>query len=298
MAGKTSKFMVGLFVIVGVVCAVIIIIWVGATKYFEKGNMYVTYFDESVQGLQADSTVKYRGVEVGRVAKIRVAPDNRLIAVVMKVNLKDDLPKNTVSQLKVAGITGMVFVELDRRKPDEPDQSPRLHFPSEYPVIPSRPSEVQKILAGVNVMVEKFNQVDFKGISEQLKSTASEIEVFFKGKKMEAILANLEATTASLKNTSQRVDKVMASGSIEDVLAEAKGALKGTRTLVSGVTDQVQGLKLKETVAKSQAIASEFKAISENLRQSTETLESFLSRINDRPSDLLFGKPPKPRFNE
>ncbi len=87
MAGKTSKFMVGLFVSLGIILTVVAIIWVGATKYFEKGNRYVAYFDESVQGLQRDSIVKYRGVDVGRVERIGVAPDNKLISVVMKVNL-------------------------------------------------------------------------------------------------------------------------------------------------------------------------------------------------------------------
>ena len=117
MAGKTSKFMVGLFVSLGIIIIVVAIIWVGATKYFEKGNLYVTYFNESVQGLQKDSIVKYRGVEVGRVEQISVAPDNHLIAVVMKINLRDkNLPQTTIAQLKMAGITGMVFVELDRQK--------------------------------------------------------------------------------------------------------------------------------------------------------------------------------------
>ena len=46
MAGKTSKFMVGLFVSLGVVLTVVAIIWVGATKYFGKGNLYGTCFDE------------------------------------------------------------------------------------------------------------------------------------------------------------------------------------------------------------------------------------------------------------
>ena len=117
MAGKTSKFMVGLFVSLGIIIIVVAIIWVGATKYFEKGNRYVTYFNESVQGLQKDSIVKYRGVEVGRVEQISVAPDNHLIAVVMKINLRDkNLPQTTIAQLKMAGITGMVFVESGSAK--------------------------------------------------------------------------------------------------------------------------------------------------------------------------------------
>jgi phospholipid/cholesterol/gamma-HCH transport system substrate-binding protein len=278
MAGKTSKFMVGLFVSLGMVLGVSAIIWIGATKYFEKGNRYVTFFDESVQGLQKDSTVKYRGVEVGRVEQIAVAPDNRLISVTMKINLKDNLPKDAVSQLKVAGITGLVFVELDRRKTGEPDESPKLTFPAEYPVIPSRPSEIAKIMAGVNMVVEKFNQVDTKGIFDQLKSTAGEIEIFFRGKKMEAILSNIEATSTNLKSISGRMDKLTSTQTLDQILTE--------------------GLNLRGAVGKMQNITTEVRSTSENLRQASETLDSFMGRIKDRPSDLLFGKPPAKRFNE
>ncbi len=305
MAGKTSKFMVGLFVTLGIILTVVAIIWVGATKYFEKGNRYVTYFDESVQGLQKDSIVKYRGVDVGRVEKIGVAPDNRLIAVVMKINLREDLPHTAISQLKVAGITGMVFVELDRQKKGEAEHSPKLSFPTEYPVIPSRPSEIAKIMGGVGSVVDKFNQIDTQGVFNQFKSTAAQIEIFFKGKDMEVILANVKALTANLKNTSERIDKMIAAGKLEDIMAdtraalmEARKALIETKSLMVTVQDEVRALNLRETMGKTKAIASEVKATSENLRQASETLDSFMERINDRPPDLLFGKPPKKRFNE
>jgi len=298
MAGKTSKFMVGLFVSLGIILTVVAIIWVGATKYFEKGNRYVAYFDESVQGLQKDSIVKYRGVDVGRVERIGVAPDNKLISVVMKVNLREDLPKTTIAQLKVAGITGMVFVELDRQKKGEAELSPKISFPSEYPVIPSRPGEIAKIMAGVNTAVGNLNQIDTRGISDQLKSTAAQIEIFFKGKDMEIILANVKALTANLKNSSERIDKMIAAGRLEDVVVEAREALKGTQALLTKVQEEIGALNIREAMGKTQAIATEVKAVSENLRQTSETLDSFMERINDRPSDLLFGKPPKKRFNE
>jgi phospholipid/cholesterol/gamma-HCH transport system substrate-binding protein len=298
MAGKTSKFMVGLFVALGIILTVVAIIWIGATKYFEKGNRYVTYFDESVQGLQMDSIVKYRGVEVGRVEQIRVAPDNHLIAVVMKVNLRDNLPKTTIAQLKVAGITGMVFVELDRQNKGEAEKSPKISFPSEYPIIPSRPSEIAKIMAGVSTVVDKFSSMDTRGIFDQVKDTVAQIEIFFRGKDMEAIIGNVKALTGNLKNSSERVDKLLAAGRLDDVLLEASGALKEAHTLLASVQEELKGLNIRETLGKTQAIASEVKALSENLRQTSETLDSLVGRINDRPSDLLFGKPPKKRFNE
>jgi len=298
MAGKTSKFMVGLFVTLGIIITVVAIIWVGATKYFEKGDRYITYFDESVQGLQKDSIVKYRGVEVGRVEQIRVAPDNKLIGVIMKVSLRDNLSQTTITQLKVAGITGMVFVELDRQKKGEAEQSPKLSFPSEYPVIPSRPSEIAKIMGGVTAVVDKISQVDTRGIFDQVKSTAAQIEIFFRGKDMEAIIANVKGLTANLKNSSERIDKLLAAGRMDEVMVEARDALKEARALLASVQEEMKGLNLREALGKTQAIAREVKATSENLRETTETLEGFVGRINDRPSDLLFGQPPKKRFNE
>jgi phospholipid/cholesterol/gamma-HCH transport system substrate-binding protein len=299
MARKTSKFMVGLFTTLGVILGVIAIIWIGASNYFEKGARYVTYFDESVQGLQKDSAVKYRGVEVGRVEAIRVSPDNKLIAVILKIKLKDeDLTRTAVAQLKVAGITGLVFVELDRKQPGVPDQSPKLTFPAEYPVIASRPSEIQKIMTGVNAVVEKFNEADTKGAVEQIKSTASEIQILLKGKRLEAILANLEAATKDLKDITGRVDKTVAAGKFEDVLVEAAASMKEARTLLTGVREEIRAMNLPDTIGKTRAIAAEVGATSENLRRTSEVLESFMSRVNDRPPDLLFGKPPKGRFNE
>jgi phospholipid/cholesterol/gamma-HCH transport system substrate-binding protein len=298
MARKTSKFMVGLFTTIGVVIGVIAIIWVGASHYFEKGTRYVTYFDESVQGLQKDSGVKYRGVEVGRVETIRVAPDNKVIAVVMKINMKDDLTKTLVSQLKVAGITGLVFVELDRKQPGEPDKSPKVTFPSEYPVIASKPSEIQKIVSGVNVLVDKFNQVDTRGIFDQFKSTAAEVEIFFRGPRMDAILKKLEGTLANSEAITGQVDKIIATGSLEQMLVEAKDAVKEAKVLLAGVREEMKALNLPDTLGKTRAIAAEVGATSENLRRTSENLEAFMGRVNDRPSDLIFGKPPKGRFNE
>lgn len=291
MAKKTANFMLGLFVILGFFLGVSAIIWVGATSFFQTGQTYITYFDESVQGLQSDSNVKYRGVDVGRVEKIRVAPDNKLIGVAIKVNLRDNLAANTVAQLKAAGITGIMFIELDRRKPDEPDLSPKLNFPSEYPVIPTRPSELQRILSKIDVVMAKMEQIDTQGISDQLKFTGKAVEDFFQGKEMQKILVKLGAAAANLDDLTRRMDKIIAGGTVEDVLTESRETLKVMRTLLAGVKEELHAMKLPE-------IGRETETTIANLRRASEELDKFLERIADRPPDLLFGKPPKKRWNE
>jgi phospholipid/cholesterol/gamma-HCH transport system substrate-binding protein len=291
MAPKTTNFMLGLFVILGFFLGVGAIIWVGASSFFQEGQTYVAYFDESVQGLQGDSSVKYRGVDVGRVEKIRVAPDTRLIAVVMKISLKDDLTNTTVAQLKAAGITGVMFIELDRRKPEEPDLSPKLTFPSEFPVIPSRPSEMRRILPQIDGLVAKIDQIDTQGISNQLKITGKAVEDFFQGQEMKTILVKLGSTTTNLDKITQRVDKMIATGRLEEVLIDSRETLKSMRTLLAGVQQELQAMKLPE-------IAREAEDTTANLRRATDTLEKFLERIYERPPDLPLGKPPKKSWNE
>jgi phospholipid/cholesterol/gamma-HCH transport system substrate-binding protein len=320
MARRTSKFMIGLFVTIGILIGTVAVVWLGASKYFEKGKTYVTYFDESVQGLQLDSDVKYRGVEAGRVERIRVAPDNRLVEVVMKINLRGKLEREYVAQLKAAGITGIVFVELDRKEPDKPDLSPKITFASEYPIISSQPSDVKQLLSGIENVIQSLNKIDTQGISDQIKSTLKVLESVVAsvnnvvgsvekavgtGKLEEAIMEvkntllkvqnfvsdvqkelqamNLEKTGTNLENATARLDKIMNSGEIEAALVEVKDAAKKMNQLVEGLDK------------RSLAITNNIRGTSENLKRASESLEILIDRVYASPSDLLFGEPPPPR---
>ena len=222
MARRVSTFAIGLFVTIGIIVGVSAIVWIGATQYFERGTMYVTYFDESVQGLQKDSSVKYRGVDVGRIVEIRVAPDNKLIEVLMKINLMDKLESNTTAELKAVGITGIVFVELDRQQPEAIKLAPKISFASEYPVIPSKPSETKQILSGINDIIDKINEVDFQGLSDRIKAAAQSADDFLAGSQTKKIMANMESSTAVLDRSMKRLEKIMSEGNLEGALAEAR----------------------------------------------------------------------------
>ena len=303
MVRKVSSRALGIFVTAGALLGVAAVIWVGASKYFEKGARFVTYFDESVQGLQRDSAVKYRGVDVGRVEEIRVAPDNRLIEVVMKIRLRDDVEKDTVASLKVAGITGIVFVELDRRDPDEPDLSPRLAFASEYPIIPSKPSQIRQIFSGIDEILEKIRQVDLEGISKSVTRSAKAAEDLLSGPRTQKVVANLESISANLDLTAARVEKITAEGRLEGIAGEARAALAEARSLIAETRDEIKALRLAETAEKanravdhlartSRTTARDVQVMSDNLRRASETLERLLERLESNPSDLLFGSSP------
>ena len=303
MVRHVSSRALGLFVTVGVILGVVAIIWVGASKYFEKGDRYVTYFNESVQGLQQDSAVKYRGVDVGRVEVIRVAPDNRLIEVVMKIRLKDEVEKNSVAYLRVVGITGIVFIELDQRDPEEPDLSPRIDFASEYPIIPSKPSQLRQIFSGIDEIVEKIKQVDLEGLSKSITHSAKAAEDLLAGPRTQKVLANLESISVNLDQTMARVEKITAEGNLEGIVGETRAALVEARSLIAVTRDELKTLRLAETAEKTNRIvdtlsrtsrttARDLQVMSDNMKRSSETLERLVERLESNPSDLIFSKPP------
>ena len=60
MASQGTKFAVGLFITCGMITAILAVIWFGMSRYLVEGQYYAVYFNESVQGLQKDSPVKYQ----------------------------------------------------------------------------------------------------------------------------------------------------------------------------------------------------------------------------------------------
>ncbi|MFZ2087444.1 MAG: MlaD family protein [Desulfobaccales bacterium] len=306
MAKPSGKyFIVGLFVTLAFLITAAVIIWVSASKFFEKGSVYVTFFNESVQGLSKDSEVKYQGVTVGRVQEIRIAPDNKTVAVYMMVNLRDDLPKKVVAQLNMAGITGMMFVNLVPRLAGEPDLSPKISFATEYPVIPSKPSEISQILTGIRDVVETVKSADLDGTIKEIKAAAAGIKNLMEGKDVKNLIAQADQAAGYLKDALKKVDKLMAAGKLDNVLAEARNALvearnafKGVGALADGVKADVSAAKIPETAKKARLTLDEAKALMDRLKRTSETLDLLVERLYQRPPDVLFGKAPKARFNE
>ena len=76
MEPKVNYTLVGLFVALLGTALMAGVLWLSRTDYRGVYDRYYTYMTESVSGLSADSAVKYRGVDVGRVKEIVLNPKN------------------------------------------------------------------------------------------------------------------------------------------------------------------------------------------------------------------------------
>jgi phospholipid/cholesterol/gamma-HCH transport system substrate-binding protein len=318
MASQKTKFVVGLFLVCGIGIALLAFIWLGMSRYFEKGRFYVTYFNESVQGLDKDSPVKYRGVAVGRVHSISVAPDSKLVKVVLKIETGMGLDTNMVAQLRSVGITGSVFIELDQKKRDEPDRSPPLSFPSEYPIVASKPSELGEILRGIDDILNKIKAVDLEGISAKVKSNLDTIETAVQEANVKGLSRKVERSLDQLNQIldGQQWDKIMASTQ-ETIRAANEFFVRGNATLTHAenafaqargiLADKEQAIRealenINKVIEKSASLTTgadetfshmrqNLLVSAQNLERASENLNRFLEVLADQPSQLVFGEP-------
>ena len=316
MAKRKTKFIVGLFVATGMGIALVAIIWLGMSRVFEKGRFYAVYFDESVQGLSVDAPVKYRGVTIRRVERIGVAPDSRLIEVIMKVESGLKLEHDMEAQLRVVGITGSMFIELDRRKEEPPGPLRQLPFPTPYPVVQSRPSEISELLRGIDDIVGKMNSLDIVGISERIKSTLDNVNKQVAATDMEGISARMKEALTRIDKTVADLDLAAISADMKRALAslnqdldpqrwqELIAALQAAIASLNGAIDNANNVLANAAgvVANTDAgvanLNQHLVVVGQELETASQNLNRLLEQAADQPSQLLFGEPASPRFPE
>ncbi len=290
MSSVKTNLRVGLFVISGFAIASIALIWLGVTHYFEKGQYYEAYFDESVQGLEKDSPVKYRGVSIGRVKDIGVGPEGNLIRVVMQIEsgLKKE-SKDVVARLKSVGITGIMFIEIDRKGEG---YSQEIFFPTQHPVIETRASDIKKFTDGIDAIINQLKEFDLNGISSGLRESFELLNKTIKDTRIEEISSDVKDSFDRIKSIldAERWSRII--GSIERL------TLSLTDFSESGGAAMKSGEKLiKNTDARFFALQRSLSSTAQDIESVALNLKRLIEVLTDQPSRVIFNRhPPERKF--
>jgi phospholipid/cholesterol/gamma-HCH transport system substrate-binding protein len=174
MPAPTNHWKLGLFVVVGVVLSLVTITFLGAESLKKQVVSYQSDFDESVQGLEVGSPVKFRGVSVGSVSAIGIAPDRRHVVVTSELAIADlsdlglSVGKGDRSRLRVPadlrmqvvsqGITGVKFLLIDFFDIKE-NPPPDLPFPVPDNYIPAAVSMMKNLEDAVVRAVNRMPEI-------------------------------------------------------------------------------------------------------------------------------------------
>jgi phospholipid/cholesterol/gamma-HCH transport system substrate-binding protein len=329
MPRTRTSLTVGIFVLIGLGLAVGAVVWLGLLLHLEEGHYYCAYFDESVQGLSKDSPVKYRGVSVGRVRSVDVAPDGTLIQVTLKIETGLKPHEDMIAQLKSVGITGIMYIELDRRDPEAPDLSPRLTFPSNFPVIATRPSEIARFMGEINALLEHIRSLDLKAISVSLTETLADIrlavaEIDAQGVSTDMrralqrltqvldpvewkrLIVTFENTALAFKTFSNSADQAVTRldrsvDRFDKLLAknepELSGAIRDFQLSMSAALRLIENSD--RMISRADITLADLKrqlmVALQHMEAAGDNLREATEVLAEQPSRLIFGSPPPPR---
>ncbi len=113
MATRAQKLRLGAFLTAAIALLLVTLFYLVGRQVFTDRPEYLIRVGDSVHGLDRGSPVKFRGVRVGVVERIRIDPDNvELVDIYILVDPGTPIKVDHKAVLNMQGITGLKFVEL------------------------------------------------------------------------------------------------------------------------------------------------------------------------------------------
>jgi phospholipid/cholesterol/gamma-HCH transport system substrate-binding protein len=303
---RINYTVVGLFVLLFTAALLGFGFWLAKYGFQQKYTPYVLYFSEPVDGLTLDSTVKLKGVEVGKVRAIEVVPDDvEHIRVLIRLKEGTPITRGMYAILKLQGITGLSYVQIQGGK----QGAPLLVSSEAHPaVIPTRPSlsyqlshQAPELLSKLERAVDDFgkllSQHNLQRIRQILDNSAvatdkaAELEerVITLADDFNATMQRFDRRAELLTREIQGVTQVL-DRELPPVMRDIREAGHNIAEVAKGIDKRLKRgeYDLRKLVRPLQVDISE---LSYRYQELAEDLKS-LSR---NPSSLLFGgaHPPK-----
>jgi phospholipid/cholesterol/gamma-HCH transport system substrate-binding protein len=306
MISKSSYALTGAFVLILGTVFIWGVLWISAGGPPQDFDRYRVYMTDSVSGLNIDSAVKFRGVDVGKVEQIAIDPENsERIRLQLLIRRNTPITVDTVANLEYQGLTGLASVNLSGGHAD----SARLERGEgeDYPVIQARSSifasldltlsdllgNLIETSASINDLLNEQNRAN---VSRSIENIADLTAKFSEqSQQLDAVIANLSATLENTRDASvgfpaliqdfsesaqaitRMADQINSVG--ENLAAASTGIDRAVNQTGADLAD-FAGMTLPEI----HAMVSELRLASENLRRMSDALAQ-------DPSILLYGAP-------
>jgi phospholipid/cholesterol/gamma-HCH transport system substrate-binding protein len=303
MENRSHALMTGFFTIALLVAAILVGLWLNRDR--SETHPYQIVTTQTLSGLNPQATVRYRGLEVGRVEDIvfdaRVAGQ-----IVIKLSIDEDAPVTTTTYAVLAyqGVTGIAFVQLN----DDRTGSPLLKSDADrIALIPLRPGLLDQIETRGLAILEKTenitNSLDaFLNQENAAKLTGAVDNISKAAEAYAAIPAQLQPTLARLPALESKVDQTL--GSVQQFADKASATADNYNRLADGL--QAPGGVLERASSAIESLGGvtsdlELQTLphvvdmADEAKTSLRAVRRTVTGLGDRPQSILFGAPtPEP----
>lgn len=319
MTAKKNHARLGVFVLLAILLLAGLAISLGGGNTFRKKVTMETYFNESVQGLDIGSKVRYRGVVIGVVSSINftytryeldVPPAERKQYVMVEMAVYPDLLGTSTAsrefvnklvadglRIRMApiGITGIAYMELDfsRNAPVLP-----ITWEPDNLYIPSARSTVLSLFDTAESIMGRLATLDVAGIIQHLDELAVTLNRKVESVDTGKLAKDLEAVMKDLRKTLAGIDRITGSEELKPLPADLAATVHRLREIVDSP-------ELKRTLASldrstqrvDRALDGHEQDIADtlaNLRATTANLKALTENLRRDPAGTLLAAPPKP----
>lgn len=316
MEPKVNYLVAGSFVLILSIVTLGLVVWLGKSDYRGVYDRYYTYMRQSVSGLSVNSSVKYRGVDVGRVKDIALNPENtEEVRLTLDILEGTPIKTDTVATLETQGLTGLATLNLEGGSRNAP---PLVGEPGqEFPVIQSRTSLFFRLdMALSRLLSEESLSKLFKNLNDFSENAMAMMNEDNR-KHIQRALADLSILSRTLAGQSESITHAIETASesmgnlaiLTSTLNEEVPFLLQRMNKSARAVDQVTeklvrtGQIVENVVDESrpdierftQETLGETGVLISELRDLTSTLQRVIRQIEQHPDSLVFGRPIPPK---
>ena len=277
METKANYVAVGVFVLISVLGLFVALLWLAGAQYTEEFAYYRTDFTGPVTGLGTGTTVRFNGIDVGRVSKLNFDPDDpKKVIAVLQLDPSLRLHSDSMASIASEGLTGGSYVEIDGGSKTAPILEQQGW--GEYPTIRSKPSTLQELEAGAPQLLAKINQV------------ADRLDDVFNDRNRAAFaqtLQNLKDVTSTLSHGAPDFNKTLANVSAASATLDTD--LEAMRTVIAHADTTAQRLGQLSTDIDATVNNARLDQLTGQTRDLMKSLTSLSDQLKRDPAVLLYG---------
>jgi len=211
---RGQRIRLGVFLVVGLALIVGTLGVLIGLAALEKHDIYFIRLP-GVGGLNAGAQVRYRGIRVGRVEDMRIAPgDVESVRVAIAIEQDTPIKADTTAVLEMQGVTGLRYIELTGGTNEAKDLAPG--------------AEIQAKVSTLELLSERATSIAEK--IERITGNLAKLTEGIAGERIERVLDEAETTVTRVRELVEQVTPPAknavdrAAGLLADLSGMAKSA--------------------------------------------------------------------------
>ncbi len=331
MSEQANYFKLGVFVITAFILLVTGLALLGAGDFLKREILVETCFNETVQGLDVGSPVKYRGIEIGKVNTITGASriygirTNYVLVIIslfedislgqtgetVEQRINQALDDGLTVQMAFMGLTGAAYLETGYM--DETAISPlEISWTPAHPYIPSKPNKITQMGESLDRIMKNLETINVQGLVVKLQALLTLTGEKLGDANVEEISFQAEKLLKEIRQTNRKLDSFIGSTRTKELMGDARATMAGARTIVEHARQPIDEAldEFKQAAAATNRIAGSLdttsrlmgemlwvnagsiKEMVENLKTASENLKQMSQDLKRYPGRLIFDPPP------